>query len=99
MRLYYVAARTRPDILTACSYASVVTEPTESDDMRLNPKYRLFKYSHFSLNQGEILRMSGQDNELIQIARSYIGGEFIVVDVELLLVDDEQIIDTINYFR
>ena len=42
MRLYYVAARTRPDILTACSYASVVTEPTESDDMRLNPKYRLF---------------------------------------------------------
>ena len=36
MRLYYVAARTRPDILTACSYAAVVTEPTESDDMRLN---------------------------------------------------------------
>ena len=36
MSLYSAAARTRPDILTACSYASVVTEPTESDDMRLN---------------------------------------------------------------
>ena len=43
--------------------------------------------------------MSGQDNELIQIARSYVGGEFIVVDVELLLVDDEQIIDTIIFDR
>ena len=36
MRLYYVAARTRPDILTACSYASVITNPTTDDDLKLD---------------------------------------------------------------
>ena len=36
MRLYYVAARTRPDILTAVSYASVITQPTKEDDIKLD---------------------------------------------------------------
>ncbi len=36
MRLYYIAARTRPDILAAVSYASVITEPTVDDDKKLD---------------------------------------------------------------
>ena len=34
--------------------------------------------------------MSGQDNELIQIARSYVGGELIVVDVERQIAGTQQ---------
>ncbi len=36
MKLYYVAAHTRPDILTAVSYASVTSTPTTADDNKLD---------------------------------------------------------------
>lgn len=36
MKLYYVAAHTRPDILTAVSYASVTNTPTITDDSKLD---------------------------------------------------------------
>ena len=36
MKLYYVAAHTRPDILTAVSYASVTNSPTTADDNKLD---------------------------------------------------------------
>jgi len=36
MKLYYIAARTRPDILTAVSYAAATNEPTTMHDNRLN---------------------------------------------------------------
>ena len=36
MKLYYVAAHTRPDILTAVSYASVTNNPTTADDNKLD---------------------------------------------------------------
>jgi hypothetical protein len=36
MRIYYVAAKTRPDLLTAVSYASTVSQPTKYDDNRLD---------------------------------------------------------------
>ena len=36
MRIYYVAAKTRPDLLTAVSYASTVAHPTENDDKKLD---------------------------------------------------------------
>lgn len=36
MKLYYIAARTRPDILTAVSYAAATNEPTTLHDNKLN---------------------------------------------------------------
>lgn len=36
MRIYYVAARTRPDLLAAISYASTVAQPTEYDNHKLD---------------------------------------------------------------
>ena len=51
MKLYYVAAHTRPDILTAVSYASVTNNPTTSDDNKLD---RIITYlsntNHMVLN-------------------------------------------------
>ena len=47
MRLYYVAARTRPDILTAVSYASTVMNPTIHDDHKLN---RIIGYLRGTIN-------------------------------------------------
>ncbi len=47
MRLYYVAARTRPDILTAVSYASTVINPTRQDDNKLD---RIIGYLRGTIN-------------------------------------------------
>ena len=62
MKLYYIAARTRPDILTAVSYAAATNEPTTKHDNKLN---RIIGY----LKETQDMQMHITDTDLTLFAQ------------------------------